>query len=193
MKATLLIWSCFLTLALLLSSNSSAGVVTGKVSSYISNNQGMFFFALNNPKTGKPACDTANAPNGRYAVQTATQQGKNIMDLVINAHTAGKDVQVFGANTCATWSDSEDVSYAIVTGIIYPPAQPIALCTNYHAVNQGCFCQAPTRTLISIQNVLTQNGCYATLPGGTGCYGSGGRISALDSTIYYGSCCVCSP
>lgn len=90
----------------------AVGTFTGaRISYYVSNSNASanFYFKTDVAITGTPACNT----QGRFAVNTATQAGKNIMTAVINAKNMDANVNGAGLGTCTTGT-SEDISYVVV-------------------------------------------------------------------------------
>ncbi len=45
----------------------------------------------------------------RYAVSTLTQQGKNILAVILSAKASGQVIVVSGAGACNTHGDAEDI------------------------------------------------------------------------------------
>ncbi len=66
-------------------------------------------FLLFNVITTKPGYATC-AVTQRYAISTSTQQGKNILAVILSAKASGQVIIVGGAGGCNTHGDAEDIS-----------------------------------------------------------------------------------
>lgn len=106
--------SVFLALiSVVLFQTALAGSVSnGKIYYYMAQNGNLFFFKTTVAETGKPSCNSQS----RFAVNTATQSGKDIMNAVINAKNANLSVNVVGTGTCTIYPNSENASYVTVFG-----------------------------------------------------------------------------
>jgi hypothetical protein len=158
-----------------------AGTAVGKVNYYAVQAGNLFFFTVNAKEAGKPVCNTANAANGKFAVSTVTQTGKDIMTAVVNAKNANFTINVKGSGTCTTSPSSENVNYVVVTGT--SAAKSIAVCVRDRDIAAACSCSSG----ITKTRQITNNTCTVTSETGS-CTASG---SIVDGNQYRGSCCVC--
>jgi hypothetical protein len=85
-----------------------AGEQAGTVDTlHVRISDGLIYFTLKGGAiTGKPACSSGNY----WMIRSETAQaGKMQYAALLAAQMAGKNVRVFGLNTCVRWGDGEDV------------------------------------------------------------------------------------
>lgn len=91
--------------------NVFAGTTEGKVGSiFVHGFNDAFAFGMISTNPMFASCATSR----RYAISTATQQGKNILSTILAAKAAGQAIQVVGKGTCTANGDSEDIAYIAV-------------------------------------------------------------------------------
>ena len=92
-------------------SSTFAGDTTGKVNLvYVHGYNDFILFSLTSTQPNFSSC----AVSGRYAISTSTQQGKNILSVVLAAKAAGLSITVSRKNTCTTHGDAEDINAVVV-------------------------------------------------------------------------------
>lgn len=189
------------------------------ISFYVANSStsANFYFKPSVAIIGTPTCNT----QGRFAVNIATDAGKNIMAAVINAKNADLDVSGGGLGTCTTGT-SEDISYIVVSGITHMigpvgpagptgatgPAGPKGATGSQGPVGatgpQGPSGVATTSAVCSSATQTSTGSCSCN---GTTISGisspctvtsSSGSCSASSSSSVFGgenkgACCVCAP
>lgn len=98
-------------LALLFASHFAvAGTVTAKVDTLLAGpDYGTRLFVGIAGVLSKPACSTNS--NFSFVIDTAAPGAKVWVAMLHIAYATGKSVYVQGANTCALWSNTEDVQY----------------------------------------------------------------------------------
>ncbi|MDC5850973.1 hypothetical protein OPW32_17395 [Vibrio europaeus] len=95
-------------LFILLSSAAFAGQQTGTVSWVeVRASDGLVYFGLSGEAaTGQPPCAT----HSYWMIRDEnSNSGRLQYSMLLSAQASGKQVSVFGMNTCIRWSDGEDV------------------------------------------------------------------------------------
>ena len=72
---------------------------------------GVVMFTTTGVRYDPPACGLT--VGGRWAIEGSTAAGKNQVAAVLSAYATGKPMQVFGANVCSAWLDTETVEYIV--------------------------------------------------------------------------------
>ena len=100
-----------IALSIFSSAAAFAGDTTGKVSLlYIHAYNDLILFNMTATQSNLASC----AVTGRYAISTATQQGKNILSAILAAKAAGLSITVSGRNTCTFHGDAEDINAIVI-------------------------------------------------------------------------------
>jgi hypothetical protein len=104
----------FLSLVLAFSSFAAlaVGTSTGTITAIYAMPSGVMMFTSSGSSSGQPGCATSA---GRFAIDTTTAAGKEQAASLMYAAAIGKTVAFTGLGTCAIWSDSEGLNYAIIT------------------------------------------------------------------------------
>lgn len=91
--------------------NANAGVTEGKPAAvFVHGFNDVFAFSMQSTAPNFASCATGL----RYAISTASQQGKNIISTILAAKAAGQTIQVVGSNTCTALATVEDILYIVV-------------------------------------------------------------------------------
>jgi hypothetical protein len=90
--------------------SANATTAQGKVVAYwIHNFNKNFLFRIEGQPSGL-ACSSSI----RYAVDLATENGRQIAASVMTAKVSSQPIYVAGAGVCTYWGDSEDVAWVMV-------------------------------------------------------------------------------
>jgi hypothetical protein len=97
--------------ALLLSTNTLAGSQNGTVDAVISTKSDRTFVSATGAHSSPPACSTLP----RFAVDTSTDEGREMAQTIRLAAALGATVFLFGTGSCSLWPDSETLEYVLVS------------------------------------------------------------------------------
>ena len=68
---------------------------------------GILIISNNGVRNNPPAC----ASSERFTIDMTTPEGKAQLTGLMTAYSTGKQVRMFGKDTCNQWPDSEELSY----------------------------------------------------------------------------------
>ena len=103
-KLRFILAQTFLMSTLVLAGEGNGSVEIEHVGTYNSKDLVFFFTSTH---TGQPSC---NSYRSRWVLDVSTSVGKAQYSLLLSAQAAGKNVRIWGANTCSLWVDSETAS-----------------------------------------------------------------------------------
>ena len=65
-----------------------------------------FLFFFTEDRQSPPNC---NSYSGRWVIDIATEKGKALYKVILDAQKQGKNIKVVGTDDCNTWGNSETV------------------------------------------------------------------------------------
>lgn len=88
--------------------SASAGTQTGHVVKlHVRASDGLVYVELDGTASDKPACASSHS---YWMIKNETSiTGKQQLAQLLAAQVSGKQITIFGANTCTRWIDGEDI------------------------------------------------------------------------------------
>lgn len=72
------------------------------------------FFVQSTTNSGLPSCNTS----GRFVISVSDPKYKTVVATLLAAYHAQTPVTLYGAGTCSTWSNAEDLAYVCVGDMV---------------------------------------------------------------------------
>lgn len=101
---------CVLAPSLPARAGQASGVITNLI---VRDADGLVYVYLSGAPSGRPACASATV---YWMIRDENSEtGKKTYAALLAAQLAGRNVTIYGANTCLRWGDGEDISGVVVS------------------------------------------------------------------------------